>query len=135
MIAGQRSGNNPISRRGPRAARRGLTASRSCLFKRNRLVQLEREAMSTSGNMGAAGDRLGQATRDVAESVKEVGNTVRDAAQEQYERARDTAAGYYDQGRERFMDAESNLEDYIRERPIKSLLIGLCVGYLIGKFL
>lgn len=91
--------------------------------------------MSTAGQSGASSERLGKATKDVAESVKEVGSNVRDAAQEQYERVRDTATEYYEQGRDRFMEAESSLEDYVREQPIKSLLIALGVGYVIGKFI
>jgi ElaB/YqjD/DUF883 family membrane-anchored ribosome-binding protein len=93
----------------------------------------EGEAMSPANERAA--DRLGQQAKDVGANLKEMGNSVKDAAQEQIERVRDTAADYYEQGRERFMEAEDSFEEYVREHPIKSVLIALGVGYLIGKFL
>lgn len=91
--------------------------------------------MSTSKAGARAADRLGRQAKDVTENIREMGGTVRDAAQEQYDRARDAATAYYEDGRDRVMEMESGFEDYVREQPLKSVLIAVGVGYLIGKFL
>jgi ElaB/YqjD/DUF883 family membrane-anchored ribosome-binding protein len=82
-----------------------------------------------------ASDRLGQQARDMGANIKDMGNSAKDAAREQIDRVRDTATEYYEQGRERFMEAEDSLEEYIREQPIKSVLIAVGIGFLVGKFL
>lgn len=96
--------------------------------------------MSTSKAGGRRGqtqaaERLGKQARDVADDIREMGNTVVDAAQQQFDRARDSATAYYEQGRDRVMEVEGSLEEYVREQPLKSVLIAAGVGYLLGKFL
>ncbi len=95
--------------------------------------------MSTSGAAGRrrsasrTTERLGDQARDMTGNLKDMGATVRDAAQEQIERVRDTATGYYEEGRDRVMEYEDSFEEMIREQPLKSVLIAVGVGYLIGK--
>ena len=53
-------------------------------------------------------------------------------AQQQFENLRHTATEYYEQGKEKAMQWEQGLEDYVREQPVKSLLIAAGVGMLVG---
>ena len=57
---------------------------------------------------------------------------LRDAATEQYQNVKDSATEYYEAGRDKAMEWESQIEDYVRERPIKSLLMAAGVGALLG---
>jgi ElaB/YqjD/DUF883 family membrane-anchored ribosome-binding protein len=96
--------------------------------------------MSTSKAGGRRGpapaaERLGKQARNVGDNIREMGNTVADAAQEQFDKARDTATAYYEEGRDRMMEVEGSFEEYIRDQPLKSILIAAGVGYLLGKFL
>ena len=91
--------------------------------------------MTTVEEIEQAAERLGRQAKDMTDNIREMGSTVRDAAQEQYDRARETATAYYEEGRDRMMEMESGFEDYVREQPLKSVLIAVGVGYLIGKFL
>jgi ElaB/YqjD/DUF883 family membrane-anchored ribosome-binding protein len=84
--------------------------------------------------MATTSDRLGAQAREVSNDVKEMGGIVRDAAQERLEQVRDSATEYYKQGRDKVHGAESTFEQYVRERPVKSVLIAAGIGLLFGRF-
>ena len=69
---------------------------------------------------------------EAGQAIRDKATEVRDAAQEQFQNLRETATEYYDQGREKAMEWEQGIEDYVREQPIKSLLIAAGVGMLLG---
>jgi ElaB/YqjD/DUF883 family membrane-anchored ribosome-binding protein len=75
---------------------------------------------------------IGENLRDTA---SQVGQQVRDAAREQYGHLRDQASEYYERGRDMAQQWEQNLEGYIQEQPIKSILIAAGVGLLLGVLL
>jgi ElaB/YqjD/DUF883 family membrane-anchored ribosome-binding protein len=54
---------------------------------------------------------------------------------EQYGHLRDQASEYYERGRDMAQQWEQNLEGYIQEQPIKSILIAAGVGLLLGVLL
>ena len=83
--------------------------------------------MSTSGRLGAQAQK-------VSEDLKEMGGIVRDAAQETLGQVRENADECYQHGRDNVRGAASTIEQYIRERPIKSVLIAAGVGLLYGRF-
>lgn len=64
-------------------------------------------------------------------AVEQYGN-LRDQATNVYNQARDTAGEYIQQGKDKLGEYESSLENYVREQPIKSLLIAAGVGVVIG---
>lgn len=66
------------------------------------------------------------------EKAQEVGSQVKAAAQEQLGRLRDTAGEYYEQGKEKAMEWEGNVEEYVRQQPLKSVLIAAGVGLVLG---
>jgi ElaB/YqjD/DUF883 family membrane-anchored ribosome-binding protein len=69
---------------------------------------------------------------EVQQNIREMGGQLRDAATEKYGQLRDQAEEYYETGRQRAMEIEQSLEDYVRDKPIQSLLIAAGVGMLLG---
>ncbi len=84
-----------------------------------------------SRQSGSSGDYR-EAAREVGENLREAGGRVRDVATEQYEQMKHQAQEYYERGRERAREMEQSLEQYIQEKPIRSLLIAAGVGMLLG---
>jgi len=84
-----------------------------------------------------AGQTLRESASQVGEQIRDMGGQVRDAARDKYDHLRDRAGHYYEEGRQRAHQWEQNMENYVQERPIKSLLIaagvGLMVGYLMRR--
>ena len=91
-----------------------------------------------SGNAGQQGqqqgmtDQLRDKAGEVAGSLRDMGTQVRDMASQQYQQALDTAQDYYQQGRERAMEWQGQVEEYVREQPIKALAIAAGVGVVLG---
>jgi ElaB/YqjD/DUF883 family membrane-anchored ribosome-binding protein len=83
--------------------------------------------MSTSG-------RLGAQAQEASKDLKEMGDIVSDAAQEKLEQVRENANECYQHGRDKVHGVESAFEQYIRERPLKSVLIAAGIGLLVGRF-
>jgi len=99
------------------------------------LVLHGKEIAMSRMNEGQA-DTTGQSIRDTAsqvtQSLRDAGSQVRDAATEKVGQLRDQANEYYEQGKQRAQEWEQGVEDYIREKPIQSLLIAAGVGMLLG---
>jgi ElaB/YqjD/DUF883 family membrane-anchored ribosome-binding protein len=77
------------------------------------------------------------------EGLREKGEQIRSAAQKQaeqlrqnageyYEQGRQMAGEYYEQGRQKAMEWSEELEHYVREQPMKSVLIAAGVGMVLG---
>jgi ElaB/YqjD/DUF883 family membrane-anchored ribosome-binding protein len=84
--------------------------------------------------MSITSDRLGAKANAVSNDVKEMGGIVNDAAQEKLEQVRENAAAYYQQQRDKVHGTLCDFEQYIREQPVKSVLIAAGVGLLFGRF-
>jgi len=76
---------------------------------------------SNEGNQGAAG-----------QNVREMGEQVRQQAQQKYEELREQAGEYYEQGRQKAQEVQQSVEEYVREQPIKSLMIAAACGLVLG---
>lgn len=68
----------------------------------------------------------------VREDVREFGRLARDAAKEQLGDAQQTASELLEQGKRKADDLEARLTQYVREKPIKSLLIAAGIGVALG---
>jgi len=82
----------------------------------------------------AANGRMSKQARKVTQEVQEMGLTARDIAQEKIEYLRERASDYKDQGRAEIKKLERTMEQYIRERPLKTILIAAGIGLLVGRF-
>lgn len=87
---------------------------------------------SESQEQGGTAEQLRNKAQQVGQQLREVGDQVRSTAQEQYEQLRTQASEYYETGRQRAMEWEQSLENYVREQPVKSLLIAAGVGVILG---
>ena len=63
-----------------------------------------------------------------------MGATVKDAAQEKLQEVRENAREHYQQGRDNVHGVLCDFEQYVRARPLKSVLIAAGVGLLFGRF-
>ena len=92
---------------------------------------MSRAESGSTPNQGAAA-QIKDKVSEVASNVRDMGQQAYDAATEKYENVRDSAAEYYQAGREKAMEWESQIESYVREQPIKSLLMAAGVGMVLG---
>ena len=99
------------------------------------------EATRTQSNAGSppqpggkpASERLAEQAKKVSQEVQEMGTVVKETAQEKLEQWRDTAEDLQEQGKEKVYQAERTIEQYIREQPMKSVLIAAVVGLVFGR--
>jgi ElaB/YqjD/DUF883 family membrane-anchored ribosome-binding protein len=81
-----------------------------------------------SGVVQSLKDKAG----DVAQSLKDTAGNVRDKAVEKYESVRDSAQEYYEQGKQKAAQWQDNVEQYVREQPMKAVAIAAGVGVVLG---
>jgi ElaB/YqjD/DUF883 family membrane-anchored ribosome-binding protein len=62
----------------------------------------------------------------------EIGNEMREQAQELMAQGKEVAAEYYEEGRNQVLAWQQQLENQVREKPLQSLLIAAGVGLLFG---
>ena len=83
------------------------------------------------GGAGAAG-QVGKQIRDLGQQARQAAtekyDELRGQAQDYYQQAQD----YYQQGREKAVEWEQGLEQYIHEKPLQAVLIAAGVGVVLG---
>ena len=84
--------------------------------------------------MSTTSERLGAQAKEVSNDLKEIGDIIRDAVQEEFGHVRENASDYYQQGRDNVQGVASTVEQYVRERPVRSVLIAAGIGVLFGRF-
>jgi ElaB/YqjD/DUF883 family membrane-anchored ribosome-binding protein len=91
--------------------------------------------ISVKGNhMATTSKRLGKQAKAVTEDLQEMGATARDAAKEKLGQVGEIAAEYREQGQERVHGVLCACEQYLRERPLTSVLLAGGIGWLFGRF-
>lgn len=70
----------------------------------------------------------------VGHDLQELGGLVTHAARGRLDDLRGSATELYQHGQDKVHDLEQSLERYVREQPVKSLLIAATVGLLVGHF-
>jgi ElaB/YqjD/DUF883 family membrane-anchored ribosome-binding protein len=84
--------------------------------------------------MSTTSKRICAQANELSEDLKEMGATVKDAAQEKLRKVRENATEYYEQGRDDVHGVLCDFEQYVRARPLKSVLFAAGVGLLFGRF-
>jgi ElaB/YqjD/DUF883 family membrane-anchored ribosome-binding protein len=83
---------------------------------------------STSTPAPREADRTEEQRQRMQETGKQIGQT----AQELTAQGKEIAAEYYEQGRERVLAWQRQLEQQAREKPLQSLLVAAGIGLLLG---
>ena len=84
--------------------------------------------------MSTTSERLGKQAKEVTEDLQKMGGTVRDAAQEKLGQVGEKASEYCEQGREKVHGVACACEQFLRQRPLTSVLLAAGVGWLLGRF-
>jgi uncharacterized protein YjbJ (UPF0337 family) len=82
-----------------------------------------------------ASEGAGRARRvatQVKERVSQAADTVRDKARAGFDEVRTQTENVYEQGRERVLSFEHEIEDYVREKPFPVLFCALGLGFILG---
>lgn len=89
-------------------------------------------SMPGSAGSTRASDQLREHGATVREDLRELGRLTKNAAGEKLAGARRSAQDYYQQGREKAVDLERGFENYVRQNPLKSVLMATGAGIVIG---
>ena len=84
--------------------------------------------------MSTTGNRRGKQAKEVKKDLQEMGGTVRDAAQEKLGQVGEKASEYCEQGRDKVHLVACACEQFLRQRPLTSVLLAAGVGLLLGRF-
>ena len=84
--------------------------------------------------MTTASERLGAQTKKVSRDIKETADIVTDSAQEKLGQVRENATEFCEQRRDNVHGVLCDFEQYVRARPVKSILIAAGIGALFGRF-
>ena len=84
--------------------------------------------------MSNTSDQLGKNAQEVTEDLQQMGRTVRDAAEAKLGQAGETAAEYCQQAQDQVHGVACACEQFVRERPLRSVLIAAGIGWLLGRF-
>ena len=84
--------------------------------------------------MSNTSDQLGKQAKEVTEDLQEMGETVRDAAQEKLGQVGEKAAEYCEQAQDKVHGVACACEQFVRERPLRSVLMAAGIGWLLGRF-
>lgn len=96
------------------------------------MSRMENTGEQNAGKQGGATEQIREKAQEVGQTIRDVGQQARETAQQQYENLRRQAGEYYETGRQQAMEWEQSLEDYVRQQPVKSLLIAAGVGVILG---
>jgi ElaB/YqjD/DUF883 family membrane-anchored ribosome-binding protein len=84
--------------------------------------------------MSTTSDQLGKQAKEVTEDLQKMGGTVRHAAQEKLRQVGEKAGEYCEHGRDKVHGIACACEQFLRERPLRSILIAAGIGWLLGRF-
>jgi len=92
---------------------------------------MSRTESGGQAGQGTAANLKDKAT-EVASNIRDMGSNAYEAATQKYDDLKETATEYYQAGREKAQQWESQIESYVRDQPIKSLLMAAGVGIIVG---
>jgi len=80
-------------------------------------------------------DEVRQRARAVRDDVRELAGAAKGAAEETYEDVKRQAGEYVERKKQRVTEFEDQIVEYVREKPLQSVLIAVGVGAVIGLLL
>ena len=89
----------------------------------------------TAESQPSVGKKLKQQGAAVREDLRELGRLTKEASQEKLQQAKQTASEYLERGRDKAGQVEDTVVSYVREKPIKSVLLAAGAGALLGFLL
>jgi ElaB/YqjD/DUF883 family membrane-anchored ribosome-binding protein len=92
---------------------------------------MSRADSGNTADQGMAGQLKDKAS-EVASNLRDSATQLRDSAAEQFQNVRESATEYYEAGREKASQWEEQVETYVREQPLKALMIAAGVGIVLG---
>ncbi len=78
-------------------------------------------------------DQFGKQAKEVTEDLQQMGRTVRDAAQAKLGQVGEKAAEYSEQAQDKLHGLACACEQFVRERPLGSVLMAAGIGWLLGR--
>jgi ElaB/YqjD/DUF883 family membrane-anchored ribosome-binding protein len=82
--------------------------------------------------MTTSSDRIGKQAMKVKKDLEQIGGTAKDIAEDQLEHVGEIASEYYEQGRDKVHGVACACEQFIRDRPLRSVLVAVGIGWLLG---
>lgn len=79
-----------------------------------------------------ATDQLREKARNLGADLKEIGGLAPDAAREQYQQVKAKVKDCAHYTGEQFVKVKGGVENFVRERPLQSVLIAVSAGVLAG---
>jgi|HubBroStandDraft_4_1064222.scaffolds.fasta_scaffold658758_2 ElaB/YqjD/DUF883 family membrane-anchored ribosome-binding protein len=80
----------------------------------------------------AHAEALKEKARDVQQSLRDLGGEAKATAVDAYGNLRNQAQDYIHQGKDYAQHWEQSLEDAVKERPLRAILIAAGAGMLLG---
>lgn len=91
---------------------------------------------STGSQLKEKASEMASSLRDmggnVTEAVSEKYDQIKNAASEKYDQLKNNAVEYYEAGRDKAVEWRDQVENYVREQPIKAVLMAAGVGVILG---
>ena len=84
-------------------------------------------------HMTTTRDRLGKQATKVKKDLEQIGGTAKDIAEDQLEQVGEIVSESYEQGRDKVHGVACACEQFIRERPLRSVLMAAGIGWLLGR--
>lgn len=75
---------------------------------------------------------LQQQLKELRDLLQERGGQVKESTLEQVHELGESLKHYYDEGRERVDEVEEGVSDFVRTRPLQSILAALGIGFLLS---
>jgi ElaB/YqjD/DUF883 family membrane-anchored ribosome-binding protein len=105
------------------------------LFRKEEPLMTSKTETDVASGQDASIEELRQQVKAVKDDLKDLGRTVKGVAQEKLGDAKQKTTEYYEHGKKKASELEDQVEGYIRQKPLKSVLIAAGAGLLVGFFL
>ena len=79
-------------------------------------------------------DQLGKQAREVTEDLQEMGRGCKGRCPGEAGQVGEKAAEYCEQAQDKVHGIACLCEQYVRERPLRSVLMAAGIGWLLGRF-